>query len=36
MKKIFDTAVVELINLEIADIITTSNYLPFEGEDDVI
>ena len=36
MKKIFDTAVVELINLEIADIITTSNHLPFEGEDDVI
>ena len=36
MKKIFDTAVVELINLEIVDIITTSNKLPFEGEDDEV
>ena len=36
MKKIFDTAVVELVNLEIVDIITTSNDQPFEGEDDVI
>ena len=36
MKKIFDTAVVELINLEMVDIIATSNGLPFEGEDDEI
>ena len=36
MKKIFDTAVVELINLEIVDIITTSTDQPFEGEDDKI
>ena len=36
MKKIFDTAVVELINLEMVDIIATSNDQPFEGEDDEI
>lgn len=36
MKKIFDNAEIELISLEIADIIATSNHLPFEGEDDII
>ena len=34
MKKIFDTAVLELISFESADIITTSNANPFPGEDD--
>lgn len=36
MKKIFDNAEIEIISLEIADIIATSNDKPFEGEDDII